>query len=72
MVVAGVLSLATGLIGLVLATGHWAASGFLPVDDPEGMRVVVPSLVAMGVGLQLVLSGFLYGLLDMTRIEKRN
>jgi hypothetical protein len=32
----------------------------------------VPSLVAMGVGLQLVLSVFLYGLLDMTRIEKRN
>jgi hypothetical protein len=72
MVVAGVLSLATGLVGLVLATGHWAASGFLPVGDPEGMRAVVPSLVAMGVGLQLVLSGFLYGLLDMTRIEKRN
>jgi glycosyl transferase family 2 len=69
---AGVIVLTTGLIGLILAAVHWAAVGFGALDYNQTMRAVVPSLVAMGVGLQLVLSGFLSGILDLPRIDNRD
>jgi hypothetical protein len=68
---AGALLLAAGVAGLVLAAVHWAAIGFGALDYVQTMRAVVPSLVAMGVGLQLVLSGFLSGILDLPRPEDR-
>jgi hypothetical protein len=34
------------------------------------MRGVVPSLIAMGVGLQLVLSAFLAGILELPGVSK--
>jgi len=69
---AGIILLAAGLAGLILAAAHWAAGGFGSLDYSRTMRAVVPSLVAMGVGLQLVLSGFLSGILDLPRIGNRD
>jgi len=69
---AGIILLAAGLAGLILAAAHWAAVGFGSLDYSRTMRAVVPSLVAMGVGLQLVLSGFLSGILDLPRIGNRD
>src|SRR5262249_1765355 len=59
----GAILLVGGFLGLVVATLYWAATGFGPLDLAATMRAVVPSLIAMGVGLQLVLSAFLAGLL---------
>jgi glycosyltransferase involved in cell wall biosynthesis len=67
---AGAILLIGGLIGLVVATIHWAALGFGNLDLAETMRAVVPSLIAMGVGLQLVLSAFLAGILDLPAVTK--
>ena len=67
---AGTLLLIGGLIGLVVATIHWAAIGFGNLDLAETMRAVVPSLIAMGVGLQLVLSAFLAGILELPAVTK--
>jgi hypothetical protein len=67
---AGTLLLIGGLIGLVVATIHWAAIGFGNLDLAETMRAVVPSLLAMGVGLQLVLSAFLAGILELPAVTK--
>jgi glycosyltransferase involved in cell wall biosynthesis len=69
---AGTLLLIGGLIGLVVATVHWAAIGFGNLDLAATMRAVVPSLVAMGVGLQLVLSAFLAGILELPAVSKGN
>ncbi|HEY8012348.1 MAG TPA: glycosyltransferase family 2 protein [Dongiaceae bacterium] len=66
----GTLLLIGGLIGLVVATIHWAAIGFGNLDLAETMRAVVPSLIAMGVGLQLVLSAFLAGILELPAVTK--
>jgi hypothetical protein len=66
---AGLLLLVAGLAGLLLATVHWAATGFGPLNYAATMRAVVPSLIAMGVGLQLVLSAFLAGILDLPPVE---
>ena len=67
---AGTLLLIGGLIGLVVATIHWAAIGFGNLNLAETMRAVVPSLIAMGVGLQLVLSAFLAGILELPAVTK--
>jgi hypothetical protein len=68
---AGVIVLLAGLCGLLLAVLHWAMLGFGSLDYAATMRAVVPSLVAMGVGLQLVLSSFLSGMLELPRIDER-
>jgi hypothetical protein len=65
----GVIVLLAGLSGLLLAVLGWAMLDFGALDYSLTMRAVVPSLVAMGVGLQLVLSGFLSGLLDLPRVK---
>ena len=67
MALLGLFMAAAGLAGLVLAAGHWAALGFGSLQGRATMRVVVPSLVAMGVGLQLLLSGFLSAMIDLPR-----
>jgi uncharacterized membrane protein len=67
----GIIVLLAGLSGLLISAIHWAALGFGALDYTATMRAVVPSLVAMGVGLQLVLSGFLSGILDLPRIGDR-
>jgi hypothetical protein len=69
---AGLLLLLAGLAGLLLATLHWAATGFGPLNYASTMRAVVPSLIAMGVGLQLVLSAFLAGILDLPPVDRSN
>jgi glycosyltransferase involved in cell wall biosynthesis len=69
---AGTILLIGGLIGLVVATIHWAAIGFGNLDLAETMRAVVPSLIAMGVGLQLVLSAFLAGILELPAVPKED
>lgn len=68
---AGVAVLLAGLCGLLLAGFRWAMLDFGPLDYAATMRAVVPSLVAMGVGLQLVLSSFLSGMLELPRIDER-
>ena len=67
----GVVVLLAGLAGLLISAIHWAVSGFGALDYARTMRAVVPSLIAMGVGLQLVLSGFLSGMIDLPRIGDR-
>ncbi len=69
--VTGVIVLLAGLAGLLLAVLHWAMLGFGPLNYGATTRAIVPSLVAMGVGLQLVLSGFLSGMLELPRIDDR-
>ena len=67
----GVIVLLAGLAGLLLSVLRWAMLDFGALDYAQTMRAIVPSLVAMGVGLQLVLSGFLSGILDLPRIGDR-
>jgi hypothetical protein len=70
MTFAGVAVLLAGLLGLLLSVLHWAMLKFGALDYDQTMRAFVPSLVAMGVGLQLVLSGFLSGMLDLPKLKR--
>jgi hypothetical protein len=56
--VAGVV-LVAGLAGVAWAGAGWAKSGFGPITDGATMRLMIPSLTAITVGVQLAASGFL-------------
>jgi hypothetical protein len=71
MVALGLILGIAGLLGLIAAASRWAATGFGPLQVIATMRAVVPSLVAMGVGLQLLLSGFLSAMIDLPRAGPR-
>ena len=62
--VAGVILLA-GVIGCVWAVGSWANSGFGPILYYSVLRVLVPSLTAVAVAVQLAATAFLTSLLTI-------
>jgi glycosyltransferase involved in cell wall biosynthesis len=60
----GGLLVLLGLAGSVLALGRWASTGFGDMSADMLMRLSVPSIVLIGVGLQLALTSFLIELLS--------
>lgn len=57
-----------GLVGLVISIMMWNQVGFGRMNDPETtMRVVVPSVVAMSLGSQIILSSFFISILGIER-----
>ena len=56
--VAGVVFVA-GLAGVAWAGAGWVRSGFGAITDDTTMRLMIPSLTAVTVGVQLAASGFL-------------
>ena len=57
-----------GLVGLVISIMMWNEVGFGRMNDPETtMRVVVPSVVAMSLGSQIILSSFFISILGIER-----
>ncbi len=69
LVVAGVLVL-IGLVGVGVAVGNWGANSFGALDYSRMMRLVVPSVTAMAVGVQVAMGAFLSSVLDL-RLDKR-
>jgi glycosyltransferase involved in cell wall biosynthesis len=69
IVIGGVL-LAAGAFGSVAAILHWRAAGFGQLDPEVAMRAVIPSMVAMALGVQLILSSFFLGVLGL-RVRPR-
>ncbi len=60
---AGLTSAALGLGGLLAAASAWSDRGFGDLDYRETMRIVVPAVTLIAVGAQVVLAGFVSGLL---------
>ena len=58
---------AAGVIGAVWAGWNWAASGFGPIVYDHIMRVLILSLTAITVGVQLAASGFLASVFTLRR-----
>ena len=58
---------AAGVIGAVWAGWTWAASGFGPIVYDHIMRVLILSLTAITVGVQLAASGFLASVFTLRR-----
>ncbi|UCF68077.1 MAG: glycosyltransferase family 2 protein [Acidobacteriota bacterium] len=66
LVVGGVL-LVLGLFGSVFALSGWGAQSFGALEPKQTLRVVIPSVLALALGLQIVLSSFFLSVLGLGR-----
>ncbi len=64
---AGAVLLVGGLAAALYAVGAWGKTSFTELDPVFAMRIVVPSVTAMVLGLQIVFSSLFYSVLGLTR-----
>jgi glycosyltransferase involved in cell wall biosynthesis len=65
--IAGGLLVAVGLGGTAYGFYRWSIRSFGPLDGPQSLRIVIPSLTALVLGSQVVLSSFFLSLLGLRR-----
>jgi len=63
----GALLILAGLGGSVYALSGWAAQEFGPLDPSSTLRWVIPSVLSLALGCQIVLSSFFLSVLGLTR-----
>src|SRR4030095_1955455 len=56
-----------GLIGSIYALSDWRSQLFGPLDPVRTLRVVIPSILSLILGLQTILSSFFLSVLGMGR-----
>jgi Glycosyl transferase family 2 len=64
-VAAGLILIALGLTGSILALSAWGASGFGEQDARAAIRVVLPSATAIATGMLVIFSGLFASLLSL-------
>ena len=67
VLVAGVLLVAAGLAGSIVAVVVWGSESFEGLDPSETMRIVIPSVTAVAIGAELVFASFVIGVLGLPR-----
>jgi glycosyltransferase involved in cell wall biosynthesis len=65
--IVGGLLLAAGLAGSVYAYLNWGEHSFGPLNTSQTMRIVIPSVTALTLGSQTVLSSFFLSILGLRR-----
>lgn len=63
----GVVLIVGGLVGSTLAVGIWGSRAFGPLEPGETLRLVIPAVVAVALGAQVVLSSFFLSILGLHR-----
>ena len=66
-ILAGALMLATGIGLSIYALSFWSATSFGPLDPSRTLRLVIPAVTAIALGLQTVLSSFFLSILGLER-----
>jgi glycosyltransferase involved in cell wall biosynthesis len=61
----GAALVALGLVGMTLAFLHWERAGFGPQNPVELMRIEIPAITAVIVGIQAMFSSFFLGVLRL-------
>lgn len=56
-----------GLVPLAIATWRWAGAGFDTLDPRASMRVVIPAVVLLALGVQTVFASFFLSILGIDR-----
>ena len=57
----------SGLGYLLVAVEQWREAGFGTLSYPDSLRVVVPAVTALALGIQLAFAGFALAVLDLGR-----
>lgn len=63
----GTVLLLLGLMGSIYAVGIWGANAFGPLDPARTMRIAIPSVTAIALGFEIVLSSFFLSVLGLKR-----
>jgi hypothetical protein len=64
-IVVGVLIAAVGLGFLGAATWKWKAAGFGIISYPESLRLVIPAVTCVTLGVQTLFSSFFLSILEL-------
>ena len=67
--VVGLLLIALGLAGSFVAVRAWAATSFGELDPSRVQRIVIPSTLALTLGLQTALASFFLSVLGLKRTD---
>jgi hypothetical protein len=62
-----VLIFLTGIAGTFYSLSIWEESNFGQLDYPKILRIVIPSVVGIIIGLQTILSSFFLGVLQVNK-----
>ena len=65
--IVGVTLILIGIIGSFLSLTIWSGTAFGSLDSSKTLRLVIPSLTCLTVGLQMVLSSFFLSVLSLKR-----
>ncbi len=65
--VVGALLVLVGLAASVYAVSDWGAQSFGELDPQQTLRVIVPAIVALTLGFQIMLSSFFLSVLGLSR-----
>lgn len=66
LAVGAILTLA-GLVGSILPVTHWARTSFKALDPEYMLRLVLPSVFALTLGIQIIFSSFFLSILGLRR-----
>ena len=63
----GFLLMAVGFIFLITAILEWKTAGFGQLSYQESLRIVIPAVTGIGLGIQVVASGFVLAILGVDK-----
>lgn len=66
LILSGILIVA-GLVGSIMALMHWKGTGFSDLNTSVSMRIIIPSVLALMLGIQMFFTSFLIGILGLKR-----
>jgi hypothetical protein len=64
---AGGLLIALGIVGSIFAVSGWAEGSFGPLDPGRMLRIVMPSVFSLTLGVQIVCDSFFLSILGLRR-----
>jgi len=65
--VVGAILVIAGVAGSVSAVWQWSEAAFGPLQPTDVLRTIVPSILALTLGAQIVLGSFFLSLLGLRR-----
>lgn len=65
--IVGIILLFAGLAGSIYALSGWGAGSFGPLDPSRTMRIVIPAITSLTLGVEIILSSFFLSILRMKR-----
>lgn len=65
VILAGAILLILGIVATILALVLWGQSSFGALDPQHIMRLTIPALTCMAVGVQMIFGGFFIGILNI-------